>query len=106
MGSAGAVGLQHYLIFASLLFFLGMAGFFLRKNLIIVLMCIELMLNGVNVMLVAFSNYLWDARGHAFALFIITVAAAEAVVGLAIILYLFRHKGTVDIREWRNLRDT
>lgn len=102
----GAVGLEHYLVFATLLFVLGMAGFFLRRNLIVVLMCVELMLNGVNVMFIAFSRYLWDARGHVFTLFIIAVAAAEAVIGLAIILYLFRHKATVDIREWRTLRDT
>ena len=85
---------------------LGMIGFFIRRNLIVVLMCVELMLNGVNVLFLAFANYHGDGKGQVFTIFIITVAAAEAVIGLATILYLFRHKGNVDIKEWRSLRDT
>ncbi|HNX04535.1 MAG TPA: NADH-quinone oxidoreductase subunit NuoK [Opitutales bacterium] len=95
-----AISLNHYLIVAALLFAIGFAGVLVRRNLIIVLMCLELMLNAANIALVAFSRYnATPARpmmdGNAFVFFVITVAAAEVAVGLAIVVALFRRRGTV-----------
>ena len=93
------VPLNWYLILSAAVFMIGMFGFLTRKNVIIMFMSVELMLNGVNISLVAFSHYLQDLRGHILVFFIITVAAAEAAIGLAIIIALFRNKQTVNIDE-------
>ncbi|MEW6350254.1 MAG: NADH-quinone oxidoreductase subunit NuoK [Thermodesulfobacteriota bacterium] len=93
------VTLQHYLILSAALFGLGVAGVMMRRNLIIVLMSLELMLNAVNLTFVAFSRYLGGLEGQVFVLFIMVVAAAEVAVGLGIAVALFRQKGTVNINE-------
>jgi NADH-quinone oxidoreductase subunit K len=94
------IGLAHYLILASLLFTIGVFGIFLnRKNVIIILMSIELMLLSVNINFVAFSSYLHDLAGQVFAMFILTVAAAEAAIGLAILVVFFRNRGTIAVED-------
>ncbi|GBF28426.1 NADH-quinone oxidoreductase subunit 11 [bacterium MnTg02] len=94
------VGLPHYLTVAAILFTLGIFGIFLnRKNVIIILMSIELMLLAVNINLVAFSFYLQDLTGQIFAIFVLTVAASEAAIGLAIVLVYFRHRGTIAVED-------
>ena len=94
------IGLGHYLTVAAILFTIGIFGIFLnRKNVIIILMSIELMLLAVNVNLVAFSSYLNDMVGQVFALFVLTVAAAEAAIGLAILVTFFRNRGTIDVED-------
>ena len=94
------VGLAHYLTVAAILFTLGIFGIFLnRKNVIIILMSIELMLLAVNINLVAFSTQLGDLVGQVFALFVLTVAAAEAAIGLAIIVVYFRNRGSIEVED-------
>jgi NADH-quinone oxidoreductase subunit K len=94
------IGLEHYLIVAAVLFTLGVAGIILnRKNVIIILMSIELILLSVNLNLVAFSAQLHDLTGQIFALFILTVAAAEAAIGLAILVTYFRNRGTIAVED-------
>jgi len=94
------VGLEHYLAVAAALFVIGIFGLFLnRKNVIILLMSIELMLLAVNINLVAFSSYLGDLTGQVFTLFVLTVAAAEAAIGLAILVSFFRNRGTIDVED-------
>ena len=93
------IPISHTLSLGAALFIIGSVGVLSRRNAIIILMSIELMLNGVNVTLVAFSHRLADLGGQVFALFIIAVAAAEAAVGLAIIIALFRNKATVNVDE-------
>ncbi|PJB72991.1 MAG: NADH-quinone oxidoreductase subunit NuoK [Alphaproteobacteria bacterium CG_4_9_14_3_um_filter_47_13] len=94
------VGLIHYLMLAGLLFTIGIFGIFLnRKNVIIILMSIELMLLSVNINFVAFSVYLGDLSGQVFAMFILTVAAAEAAIGLAILVVFFRNRGTIAVED-------
>ena len=94
------IGLAHYLGVAAILFTLGIFGIFLnRKNVIIILMSIELMLLAVNINLVAFSAYAGDLVGQIFALFILTVAAAEAAIGLAILVVFFRNRGSIDVED-------
>jgi NADH-quinone oxidoreductase subunit K len=94
----------HYMVLSAALFMLGVAGVLTRRNIIIVLMCIELMLNAVNINLVAFSHQLQNAVGQVFAVFVIVIAAAEAAVGLGIILAFYRNKETVNIDEMNLLR--
>ena len=95
-----AVGLGHYLTVAAILFTLGIFGIFLnRKNVIIILMSIELMLLAVNINFVAFSAFLNDLMGQVFALFVLTVAAAEAAIGLAILVVYFRNRGTIAVED-------
>jgi NADH-quinone oxidoreductase subunit K len=94
----------HYMMLSAALFTLGVVGVLTRRNVIIVLMSIELMLNAVNINLVAFSYQLQNAIGQVFAVFIIVVAAAEAAVGLGIILAFYRNKETVNIDEMNLLR--
>lgn len=95
-----AIGLGHYLSVAAILFAIGMAGIFLnRKNVIVILMSIELMLLAVNVNLVAFSQFLGDLTGQIFAFMVLTVAAAEAAVGLAILVAFFRNRGDISVEE-------
>ena len=94
------IGLSHYLTVAAILFALGIFGIFLnRKNVIIILMSVELMLLAVNVNLVSFSTHLGDLTGQVFALLILTVAAAEAAIGLAIIVVFFRNRGSIDVDD-------
>lgn len=99
------VALSDYLVFSAVLFTLSMAGVFLnRKNIIILLMSIELMLLAVSTNLVAFSYYLNDISGQIFVFFILTVAAAEAAIGLAIIVLVFRNKGSINVDDLGSLR--
>ena len=94
------VGLSHYLTVAAILFTLGIFGIFLnRKNIIIILMSIELMLLAVNINLVAFSTALGDLTGQIFAMFVLTVAAAEAAIGLAILVAFFRNRGSIEVED-------
>ena len=94
------IGLAHYLAIAAILFTLGIFGIFLnRKNVIIILMSIELMLLAVNINLVAFSAYAGNLVGQIFALFILTVAAAEAAIGLAILVVFFRNRGSIAVED-------
>ncbi len=94
------IGLAHYLTVAAILFTLGLFGIFLnRKNVIIILMSIELMLLAVNINLVAFSAHLNDLMGQIFAMFILTVAAAEAAIGLAILVVYYRNRGSIEVED-------
>jgi NADH-quinone oxidoreductase subunit K len=94
------IGLGHYLGVAAILFTLGIFGIFLnRRNVIVILMSIELMLLAVNINLVAFSAFNGDLAGQAFALFILTVAAAEAAIGLAILVVYFRNRGSIAVED-------
>jgi NADH-quinone oxidoreductase subunit K len=94
------IGLGHYLSVAAILFTLGIFGIFLnRKNVIIILMSIELILLSVNVNLVAFSSFMGDITGQIFALLVLTVAASEAAIGLAILVVYFRNRGTIAVED-------
>ncbi|MEN8721552.1 MAG: NADH-quinone oxidoreductase subunit NuoK [Alphaproteobacteria bacterium] len=94
------VGLEHYLTVAAILFTLGVFGIFLnRKNVIIILMSIELMLLSVNINLVAFSVFLQDMVGQIFAMLVLTVAAGEAAIGLAILVVYFRNRGSIEVED-------
>lgn len=94
----------HYMLLSAALFIIGVIGVMVRKNIIIIFMSIELILNAVNINLVAFSNHLQNAIGQVFAVFVIVVAAAEAAVGLGIILAFYRNKETVNIDEMNVMR--
>lgn len=99
------VSLSHYLVLGAILFAIGIVGIFLnRKNLIIILMSIELMLLAVNINFVAFSHYLQDMSGQIFVFFILTVAAAEAAIGLAILVVLFRNLRTINVDDLDRLK--
>jgi NADH-quinone oxidoreductase subunit K len=99
------VGLSHYLILGSLLFAISVVGIFLnRKNVIILLMAIELMLLAVNLNFIAFSHYLNDIAGQVFVFFILTVAAAESAIGLAILVVLFRNLNTINVDDLDSLK--
>ena len=99
------VGLSHYLILGALLFAISVIGIFLnRKNVIILLMCIELMLLAVNLNFIAFSHYLNDIAGQVFVFFILTVAAAESAIGLAILVVLFRNLRTINVDDLDTLK--
>ncbi len=99
------VGLEHYLILAGLLFTIGVFGIFLnRKNVIVMLMSIELMLLAVNINFVAFSSFMGDLSGQVFTMFILTVAAAEAAIGLAILVTFFRNKGSIAVDDISDLK--
>ena len=94
------IGIEHYLVVAAALFVIGIFGLFLnRKNIIILLMSIELILLSVNINFVAFSSYSGDLVGQVFTLFVLTVAAAEAAIGLAILVCFFRNRGTIDVED-------
>ena len=100
-----SIGIEHYLVLASALFTLGVFGIFLnRKNVIVILMCIELMLLAVNINFVAFSAFLGDLTGQVFTMFILTVAAAEAAIGLAILVVFFRTKGSIAVEDISELK--
>ena len=99
------IALSDYLILAAALFMLAVAGIFLnRKNVILLLMCIELMLLAVNMNFVAFSHFLGDMTGQVFVFFILTVAAAEAAIGLAILVVLFRNRQTINVEDLDSLK--
>jgi NADH-quinone oxidoreductase subunit K len=99
------IALHHYLVLSGLLFAIGVVGIFLnRKNLIVLLMAIELMLLAVNMNFVAFSHYLNDLAGQLFVFFILTVAAAESGIGLAILVVLFRNLSTIDVDKLDSLK--
>jgi NADH:ubiquinone oxidoreductase subunit K len=93
-----SIGLEHYLILSAVLFSIGLYGALAKRNIIIILMCIELMLNAVNIAMVAFSRFVTPAllTGQIFAIFVMVVAAAEAAVGLAIVISLYRNRETID----------
>ena len=100
-----SIGLGHYLTLAAIIFTIGIVGIFLnRKNVIVILMSIELILLAVNINLVAFSIFINDLSGQIFTLFILTVAAAEAAIGLAIIVVYFRNSDTISVEEIKNLK--
>lgn len=99
------IPLSNYLILGAILFCLSMAGVFInRKNLIILLMCVELMLLAVNTNFIAFSHYLGDSAGQVFVFFILTVAAAEAAIGLAILVVLFRNRRSINVADLDSLK--
>ena len=99
------IGLGHYLTLAAIIFTIGVVGIFLnRKNIIIILMSIELILLAVNINLVSFSIFLQDLVGQVFTMFILTVAAAEAAVGLAIIVIYYKKKGSINVEQINSLR--
>ncbi|VAX09966.1 NADH-ubiquinone oxidoreductase chain K [hydrothermal vent metagenome] len=99
------IALSDYLILGAILFSLSIAGIFLnRKNIIIILMCVELMLLAVNMNFIAFSRYLDDTAGQVFVFFILTVAAAEAAIGLAILIVLFRNRHTINVADLDTLK--
>jgi len=91
--------LNYYLLLSAILFAIGVVGVLTRRNAIIIFMCVELMLNSVNLTLVAFSSYLGNSNGQVLVFFVMAVAAAEAAIGLAIVIALFRNKQTVNIDE-------
>ncbi len=93
------ITLDHFLVLGTALFLTGLAGVLLRRNLIVILVSLELMLNAVNINLVAFSAYLQDVAGQVFVFFVLTVAAAEAALGLALVVVLFRNRETVDVDD-------
>ena len=105
MATLSAVGLSHYLVLGALLFAISVIGIFLnRKNVIILLMAIELMLLAVNLNFIAFSHYLNDIAGQVFVFFILTVAAAESAIGLAILVVLFRNLRTINVDDLDSLK--
>tara|TARA_B100001559_G_C16052240_1_gene417547 strand:+ start:45 stop:356 length:312 start_codon:yes stop_codon:yes gene_type:complete len=99
------IGLGHYLTLSAIIFTLGIVGVFMnRKNIIIILMSIELILLSVNINLVSFSIYLQNLTGQIFTMFILTVAAAEAAIGLAIIVIYYKNKGSINVKEISSLK--
>ena len=99
------IGLGHYLTLGAIIFSIGVIGIFLnRKNIIVILMSIELILLAVNINLVSFSSYLNDIQGQIFTIFVLTVAAAEAAIGLAILVIYYRNSGSISVEEINKLR--
>lgn len=100
-----SIGLTHYLLLSAILFSISVAGIFInRKNVIVLLMCIELMVLAVNFNFIAFSHYLGDLSGQIFVFFILTVAAAESAVGLAILILLFRNRSSINVEDMDGMR--
>lgn len=99
------IGIDHYLSLSAVLFFIGVFGVLYRRNLIVVFMSIELMLNAVNLSFVTFARYTGSMDGHVMVFFVMAVAAAEAAVGLAILVMLFRNRRTVHADEFNRMRD-
>ena len=97
--------IHHYLVVGAALFALGMVGFLARRNLIVLFLCAEMMLQGVAINLVAFARYRGNLQGQAFVLFILTVAACEAGIALALILMLYKRRGSLDVSLWQELRE-
>jgi NADH-quinone oxidoreductase subunit K len=100
-----ALPLHHYLIVGAILFALGLIGFLARRNLIIMFLCVEMMLQGVSINLAAFARYRGNLQGQAFILFIVTVAACEAAIALSLILMLYRRQHSLDVSRWQELRE-
>lgn len=100
-----ALPLHHYLIVGAVLFALGLIGFLARRNLIVMFLCVEMMLQGVSINLAAFARYRGNLQGQAFVLFIVTVAACEAAIALALILMLYRRSHSLDVSKWQELRE-
>ena len=99
------IGLSHYITVGAILFVLGVLGIFInRKNVIVILMSIELMLLAVNINFIAFSSFLGDLTGQAFTMFVLTVAAAEAAIGLAILVIYFRNRGSIAVDDLNQMR--
>ena len=99
------IGIEHYIVVSAVLFVLGVLGIFLnRKNVIVILMAIELMLLAVNINLVAFSAFMNDLVGQVFAMLVLTVAAAEAAIGLAILVIYFRARGTIAVEDANRMK--
>jgi len=98
------LNLAHFLVLSGVIFAIGVIGVIIRRNAIIILMSIELMLNAANLALVAFSAYMQDVSGQIFVFFVITVAAAEAAVGLALIVVLFRNRKSVDVDDFNLMK--
>ena len=99
------IGIQHYLVVSAILFVMGVLGIFInRKNVIIILMAIELILLAVNINFVAFSAYLGDLVGQIFSMFVLTVAAGEAAIGLAILVIYFRGRGTIAVDDVNRMK--
>jgi NADH-quinone oxidoreductase subunit K len=99
------VPVQWYLVLAAILFGIGLVGVLTKRNALVVMMCVELMLNAANLTFLAFARQLGDPVGHVSAFFVIAVAAAEAAVGLAIVIAIYRTRGSVNIDEVRELRE-
>ena len=99
------VTMTHYLVLASILFLIGMVGFIVRRNAIVMLMCIELMLCSVNIVFATFSRQHGDTGGHVFVLMNFAVAAAEAAIGLAILVEIYRRRRTVDVDDLKSLME-
>ena len=99
------ITIQHYMILSAILFFIGVFGVLFRRNLIVIFMSVELMLNGVNLSFVTFARYTQNMDGHVVAFFVMALAAAEAAIGLAILVMLFRNRSTVQADDLRLLRD-
>jgi NADH-quinone oxidoreductase subunit K len=97
--------LHHYLVVGAVLFALGLIGFLARRNLIVMFLCAEMMLQGVAINLVAFARYRGNLQGQSFVLFILTVAACEAAIALALILTLYRSRHSLDVSVWQDLRE-
>ena len=104
MEAIKSIPLNYYIILSTALFCIGALGVMTRRNAIIMFMCIELMLNAVNLLMVAFSRYLGDSNGQVFVFFIMAVAAAEVAVGLAILVSIFRNSGSISIDTLKNLK--
>lgn len=102
---SNGVSLQFYIILSTILFCIGVLGVMFRRNGIIILMCIELMLNAVNLLMIAFSTYYGKGDAQIFVFFIMVVAAAEATVGLSILVLMFRNRNTVDVGLFNKLKD-
>jgi NADH-quinone oxidoreductase subunit K len=98
------VPLNWYILLSAVVFSIGVLGFLIRRNIIIMLISVEIMLNAVNISLAAFSHYLQDMRGQIFVFFIIAVAAAEIAIGLALVIALFRNKPTVNVDEFNIMK--
>ena len=99
------VTIQHYMVLSALLFFIGVFGVLFRRNLIVMFMSVELMLNAVNLSFVTFARYTQSMDGHVIAFFIMALAAAEAAIGLAILVMIFRNRATVQADDLRLMRD-
>ena len=97
-------GLIHYLSVSAMLFFLGLAGFISRKNVFIMFLSVELMLNGINLSVVAFSRFTENMSGHVFVFFVIAIAAAEAAISLALVILLYKNKQTIDVDEFNTMK--
>ena len=102
---SSGISIQYYILLASILFSIGVIGVLIRRNAIVLLMCIELMLNAANLLLVAFSSYFGKSDGQVFVFFIMVVAAAEATVGLSILIMAYRNIRTVDVGLFNQLKD-